>query len=44
MLEPAVRRIKARTGRAPRALTADRGYGEAGLERSVLCAVTYPTA
>jgi IS5 family transposase len=35
MLEPAVRRIKARTGRAPRALTADRGYGEAGLERSL---------
>ena len=35
MLEPAVRRIKARTSRAPRALTADRGYGEAGLEESL---------
>jgi IS5 family transposase len=35
MLEPAIRRIKARTGRAPRALTADRGYGEAGLEQSL---------
>jgi len=35
MLEPAVRRIKTRTGRAPRALTADRGYGEAGLEHSL---------
>ena len=35
MLEPAVRRIKARTGRAPRALTADRGYGEAGLKHSL---------
>ena len=27
-LEPAVKRIKQRTGRAPRAVTADRGYGE----------------
>lgn len=35
LLEPAVRRIKSRTGRAPRALVADRGYGEAGLERSL---------
>jgi IS5 family transposase len=32
MLEPAIRRIKQRTGRAPRAVTADRGYGEAGVE------------
>jgi hypothetical protein len=28
MLEPAIQRIKRRTGRAPRAVTADRGYGE----------------
>jgi len=32
MLEPAVQRIKRRTGRAPRAVTADRGYGEQGVE------------
>jgi transposase, IS5 family len=32
MLEPAIRRIKRRTGRAPRAVTADRGYGEAGVD------------
>jgi transposase, IS5 family len=32
MLEPAIRRIKQRTGRAPRAVTADRGYGEPGVE------------
>lgn len=38
MLEPAVRRIKARTGRAPRAVTADRGYGEAGVEQSLRAA------
>jgi len=31
-LEPAIRRIKQRTGRALRAVTADRGYGEAGVE------------
>ncbi|MFF5232704.1 ISNCY family transposase [Dactylosporangium sp. NPDC000521] len=31
-LAPAVQRITARTGRAPRAATADRGYGEAGIE------------
>ena len=35
MLEPSVRRIKARAGRAPRAVVADRGYGEAGLEQSL---------
>lgn len=32
MLEPAIARIKQRTGRAPRAVTADRGYGEAAVE------------
>ena len=32
MLEPAIQRIKRRTGRAPRAVTADRGYGERGVE------------
>jgi IS5 family transposase len=28
MLDPAINRIKRRTGRVPRAVTADRGYGE----------------
>ena len=32
MLAPAVRRIKKRTGRTPRAVTADRGYGDKGVE------------
>lgn len=32
MLVPAVARIKARFGRAPRAVTADRGYGEARID------------
>jgi transposase, IS5 family len=32
MLEPAVRRVAKRAGRIPRAVTADRGYGEAGVE------------
>jgi IS5 family transposase len=32
MLEPAIKRIKRRTGRAPRAVTADRGYGEQSVE------------
>ena len=32
MLKPAIERIKARTGKAPRAVTADRGYGEPGVE------------
>jgi IS5 family transposase len=32
MLEPAIRRITQRTGRAPRAVTADRGYGDKGVE------------
>lgn len=31
-LAPAVRRIKQRTGKAPRAVTADRGYGETRVE------------
>ena len=35
MLAPAIRRIKRRTGRAPRAVTADRGYGEAGVEEDL---------
>jgi IS5 family transposase len=33
MLVPAISRIKARFGRAPTAVTADRGYGEAALLR-----------
>jgi IS5 family transposase len=32
MLVPAIERIRARTGRTPRAVTADRGYGEAAVE------------
>ena len=32
MLLPAIQRVKARAGRAPRAVTADRGYGEAAVE------------
>lgn len=32
MLEPAVKRITARHGRPPKAVTADRGYGEQGVE------------
>jgi IS5 family transposase len=35
MLAPAVERVKARTGRAPRAVTADRGYGEAAVEEAL---------
>jgi IS5 family transposase len=35
MLEPAIARIKKRFGRAPRSVTADRGYGEAGVEEAV---------
>jgi transposase, IS5 family len=38
MLEPAVQRIKARTGRAPRAVTADRGYSDAAVEQSLRAA------
>lgn len=35
MLAPAIERITARTGRPPRAVTADRGYGEAGVETTL---------
>ena len=31
-LKPAIRRIKQRTGRAPRTVVADRGYGEQGVD------------
>ena len=31
-LVPAIERVKRRTGRAPRAVTADRGYGDRGVE------------
>ena len=34
-LAPAIERITRRTGYAPRAVTADRGYGEAGVERDL---------
>lgn len=34
-LTPAIERITHRTGRAPRAVTADRGYGEASVEREL---------
>ena len=34
-LAPAIERITARTGRTPRAVTADRGYGEASLKRDL---------
>jgi IS5 family transposase len=34
-LVPAIERIKTRVGRAPRAVTADRGYGEASVERDL---------
>ena len=34
-LVPAIERITARTARTPRAITADRGYGEASLERDL---------
>ena len=35
MLAPAVARIKARFNRAPRAVTADRGYGEASIDTAL---------
>jgi hypothetical protein len=35
MLEAAIKGMKARTGRAPRAVTADRDYGEVGIEQSL---------
>jgi transposase, IS5 family len=34
-LAPAIERIKGRTGRAPRAVTADRGYGEAQVDNDL---------
>jgi IS5 family transposase len=36
MLAPAIAAIKARFGRAPRAVTADRGYGEAGVDDALV--------
>jgi transposase, IS5 family len=38
MLEPAIERITKRTGRPPRAVTADRGYGEQGVEDALRAA------
>jgi len=35
LLVPAIRRLKALFGRAPRAVTADRGYGSAGVEKGL---------
>jgi IS5 family transposase len=35
LLAPAVRRVIARTGRAPRAVAADRGYGEAAVDQEL---------
>jgi IS5 family transposase len=37
-LAPSVERIRDRTGRAPRAVTADRGYGQAAVERDLYAA------
>jgi IS5 family transposase len=34
-LAPAIHRVKTRTGRPPRTVTADRGYGEAAVERDL---------
>ncbi len=36
MLAPAIAAVKARFGRAPRAVTADRGYGEAGVDDALV--------
>src|SRR5438477_33936 len=36
MLEPDIGRIKARFGRAPKAVTADRGYGEAAVDTALM--------
>jgi transposase, IS5 family len=36
MLAPAIARIRARFNRAPKAVTADRGYGEAGIDAEVV--------
>jgi transposase, IS5 family len=42
-LAPAIRRIKRRTGRAPRTVVADRGYGEQGVEDELRAeGVRYP--
>jgi len=42
-LAPAIRRIKRRTGRAPRTVAADRGYGEHGVEDDLRAdGVRYP--
>jgi len=35
MLAPAIERIRRRAGRAPRAVTADRGYGEIAVEHTI---------
>jgi len=35
MLAPAIAAVKARFGRAPRAVTADRGYGEARIDAAL---------
>ncbi len=35
MLAPAISRIKSRFGRAPKAVTADRGYGEAAVDKAL---------
>jgi IS5 family transposase len=35
LLAPAVKRIAARAGRVPRAVTADRGYGEATVDQQL---------
>jgi transposase, IS5 family len=47
-LAPAIDRITRRAGRAPRAVTADRGYGYAGVERELhdlgVCYVAIPRA
>jgi IS5 family transposase len=34
-LAPAIQRVKSRTGRAPRTVTADRGYGEAAVDQAL---------
>ena len=34
-LAPAVKRVKKRAGRTPRIVTADRGYGEAEVDRQL---------
>ena len=34
-LVPAIKRVTRRTGQVPRAMTADRGYGQAAVERDL---------